>query len=166
MTEKLKHPAEPTIAPMEIVKEAQKRGMNPSRLTQSQYTMIYADLVRRKEGAKELGKDIKEAAYSRIETDVLQRKISEKRFALNQMVCESHDGKCPSGKHRTLKGNKKACDACGCSGNNLRSKQQNPRFKCPELWWDNTISDEDMVKRIEKLKMLEILPTDFEHGLS
>ena len=105
-----------------ILREAEKRGFNPSSLTHAQYTMLGIQVrsVREKieAGAK--------AVISRTKTSLGISVVLPVIAASNESICRTN--KC--GKFRTLKNGEPACDACTCSANMLKSKWRDASQSC------------------------------------
>jgi len=119
-----------------IIAAAKERGLDPSRLTQSQYRSL-ALAIRT---AKEKVADATAAIISRGLTGLNLRVVPDVVAEQNAAVCRSNQ----CGKFRTLARGRgpaqEACDACNCHSKWLKSKWRDASEKCPlkQPLWDNT----------------------------
>ena len=118
-----------------ILKLAKEKGMNPTRLSPSQYTMLSVQL----RGTKQLVSDVKTALLSRTLTTLGLRVVSLEQAQKNEDICRSNEcgrfreiiSKKPGGAPRL------ACDACNCTGKWLKSKLRDAAEACPLGYWTN-----------------------------
>lgn len=113
-----------------IVELANKRGIDPSKLTDKEYRMLsleaHNSISLKVEAARK-------AVTSRIKTDVLGVTVPLTVSEKNMNICKN----CPDNQFMYLSDGAPACKACGCSGKFLISKTKDPIQKCPKGYWDN-----------------------------
>ncbi len=114
-----------------IIRAAKDKGLDPSRLSPSQYRALALEV----RTASEKVADGTSAIISRGLTGLKLRVVPTIVAEQNASVCR--ENRC--GKYRKFDDGSEACDACNCQGKWLQSKWRDAREHCPlpEPLWDN-----------------------------
>lgn len=129
---------DPSTIQAEIIRVASERGLDPNRLSPSDYKAIQLVVTTAAEKAEGAGKALRAA----VDVRVMGVSVSDETFTANKAVCDTN----VCGYHRVFDDGSDACDACTCNGSQLNDKRRSTKQFCPKVnpktnarYWDNRV---------------------------